>query len=105
MNKSDRPAHLITLVKKDLLRKNPVIIFGNKSATSDYISLFLNDNGVNCINLNGDMLHQIRLGRFEKFQTGEVNVLSTTDIGSRGLDTTRVSFKTIILYFRFTVPH
>lgn len=57
--------------------------------TSDYVSIFLNDNGVNCINLNGDMLQKIRIGRFEQFQNGSVDVLSTTDIGSRGLNTTR----------------
>lgn len=33
----------------------------------------------------------IREGRFEKFQAGECNVLSTTDVGSRGLDTSRVA--------------
>jgi superfamily II DNA/RNA helicase len=89
-NKADRPSHLLRIVKQELQKKRPIIVFGNKSVTSDYISIFLNNNGVNCINLNGDMLHQIRLGRFEQFQNGSVDVLSTTDIGSRGLNTTRV---------------
>lgn len=35
------------------------------------------------------MLQKIRIGRFEQFQNGNVDVLSTTDIGSRGLNTTR----------------
>lgn len=35
------------------------------------------------------MLQKIRVGRFEQFQNGHVDVLSTTDIGSRGLNTTR----------------
>lgn len=90
MNKAGRPMELLALVKADVVKKRPVIVFGNKSATSDYVSMFLNDHGVSCVNLNGDMLQQIRVGQFEKFQTGEVNVLSTTDIASRGLDTTRV---------------
>ncbi|XP_055839847.1 probable ATP-dependent RNA helicase DDX28 [Episyrphus balteatus] len=89
MNKSDRPANILTLVKSELAKKRPVIVFGNKSSTSDYVSMFLNNNGVNCINLNGDMLMKIRIGRFEQFQQGHVDVLSTTDVGSRGLDTTR----------------
>lgn len=83
---------LLALVKADVAKRRPVIVFGNKSATSDYVSIFLNDHGVSCVNLNGDMLQQIRVGQFEKFQTGEVNVLSTTDIASRGLDTTRVKW-------------
>jgi ATP-dependent RNA helicase DDX28 len=89
MNKSDRPAHLLELAKTETRKNRPLIIFGNKSQTSDYVSLFLNDNGIECINLNGDMQMHFRVGRFEKFQEGNVNVLSTTDVASRGLDTTR----------------
>ncbi|XP_017132576.1 probable ATP-dependent RNA helicase DDX28 [Drosophila elegans] len=89
MSKADRPAHLLTLVKQDLSKRRPLIVFSNKSTTSDYVSIFLNNSGVNCLNLNGDMLMKIRLGRFEQFQNGHCDVLSTTDVGSRGLDTTR----------------
>lgn len=89
VNKSDRPAHLLTIVKKELSLRRPLIIFSNKTPTCDYVSIFLNNSGVNCLNLNGDMLMKIRLGRFEQFQNAECDVLSTTDVGSRGLDTTR----------------
>lgn len=89
MNKSDRPSTLLQLVKQEIIKKRPVIVFGNKSPTSDFVSLFLTNGGVNCVNLNGDMLQKIRIGQFEKFQSGEVDVLSTTDVASRGLDTTR----------------
>ncbi|KAM7353841.1 putative ATP-dependent RNA helicase Dbp21E2 [Cochliomyia hominivorax] len=89
VNKSDRPAHLLTIVKKELSLRRPVIIFSNKTPTCDYVSIFLNNSGINCLNLNGDMLMKIRLGRFEQFQNAECDVLSTTDVGSRGLDTTR----------------
>jgi len=89
MNKSDRPENLLRIVKGEIHKKRPVIVFSNKSATSDYVSIFLNDNGVNCLNVNGDMLMKIREGRFAKFQDGEVNVLSTTDCIGRGLNTVR----------------
>lgn len=89
LSKADRPATLLSLVKQDLAKRRPLILFSNKSATSDYVSIFLNNSGVNCLNLNGDMLMKIRLGRFEQFQNGHCDVLSTTDVGSRGLDTTR----------------
>ncbi|KAH8333526.1 hypothetical protein KR059_000501 [Drosophila kikkawai] len=89
LSKADRPATLLSLVKQDLAKRRPLILFSNKSATSDYVSIFLNNSGVNCLNLNGDMLMKIRLGRFEQFQNGGCDVLSTTDVGSRGLDTTR----------------
>lgn len=89
MSKADRPANLLTLAKQNLGKRRPLIVFSNKSATSDYVSIFLNNNGIKCINLNGDMLMKIRLGRFEEFQSGNCDILSTTDVGSRGLDTTR----------------
>ncbi|XP_011186769.1 probable ATP-dependent RNA helicase DDX28 [Zeugodacus cucurbitae] len=88
ISKQSRPSNLLNLVKKDIAKKQPVIVFSNRSATSDFVDIFLNNNGVRSVNLNGDMLMKIRIGRFEQFQDGKYDVLSTTDIGSRGLDTT-----------------
>ncbi|XP_065079025.1 probable ATP-dependent RNA helicase DDX28 [Ochlerotatus camptorhynchus] len=89
IKKSNRPQVLLDLVKKDVKRNRPLIIFSNKTPACDFVSIHLNEAGIPCVNLNGDMLLKIRLGQFEKFQLGEVNVLSTTDVASRGLDTTR----------------
>ncbi|KXJ70985.1 hypothetical protein RP20_CCG021811 [Aedes albopictus] len=89
IKKSDRPGVLLDLLRKDAKLKRPTIIFSNKTPTCDFISIHLNETGIPCVNLNGDMLLKIRLGQFEKFQRGEVDVLSTTDVASRGLDTTR----------------
>lgn len=88
-NKADRPENLLRIVRSEMDKKRPVIVFSNKSATSDYINIFLNNNGINCLNLNGDMLMKIREGRFQQFQEGAVNVLSTTDCVARGLNTIR----------------
>ncbi|XP_037024431.1 probable ATP-dependent RNA helicase DDX28 [Bradysia coprophila] len=89
MSKMHRPIQMLAIVKEELSKKRPVIIFSNKSSSCDYVSIFLNDHDIECVNLNGDMLVQIRMGQFDKFQTGQVHVLSTTDVASRGLDTTR----------------
>lgn len=90
MSKMHRPIQMLSLIKTELAKNRPVIVFSNKSATSDYVSIFLNDHDIECTNLNGDMIAKIRVGQFNKFQNGEVHVLSTTDVASRGLDTTRV---------------
>lgn len=89
MNKTGRPEQLLRVVKAELEKKRPVIVFSNKTPTCDYISLFLNNNGIDCVNVNGDMHNHFREGRFEKFQNGEVNVLSTTDCLGRGINTMR----------------
>lgn len=91
MSKMHRPVQMLAIVKEELSKKRPVIVFSNKSTTSDYVSMFLNDHDIESVNLNGDMLMQIRMGQFDKFQSGQVHVLSTTDVASRGLDTIRVS--------------
>lgn len=85
MNKSDRPAHLLNFIKKN--KHHQIIVFTNRNPTSDFVSIFLNENGIKSINLNGDMPMRTREGRFEQFQNGEFDVLSVTDVGSRGLNT------------------
>lgn len=67
------------------------MIFSNKTATCDFVSMFLNENNIECININGQMAVPLKLGKFDLFRNGSVNVLSCTDIASRGLDTLRVS--------------
>lgn len=90
VRKSQRPIELLSLVKKDIDKKRPVIVFSNKKATSDYVSIFLNDQGIETVSMNNLAAERIRRQQFLKFQTGQVNVLSTTDLASRGLDTKRV---------------
>lgn len=92
LRKAQRPIELLSLVKKDVDRKRPVIVFSNKTATSDYISMFLNDHDIEAVSMNKSILEKIRRQQFAKFQSGQVNVLSTTDLASRGLDTKRVIY-------------
>ncbi|XP_053695793.1 probable ATP-dependent RNA helicase DDX28 [Sabethes cyaneus] len=91
VKKTDRENMLLDLVRKDTNRRRPTIIFSNKTPTCDFVSMYLNEANIPCVNLNGDILLKLRLGQFEKFQQGEINVLSTTDVASRGLDTTRAA--------------
>lgn len=78
MRKSQRPIELLSLVKRDMDKKRPVIIFSNKRDASDYVSIFLNDHGIETASLNNLAIEKIRRQQFKKFQTGQVNVLSTT---------------------------
>lgn len=91
MRKSHRPLELLSIAKAQMEKKRPIIVFSNKRPTADYVSIFLNDNGIDCVSLNKDHIEKIRREQFGKFQSGQVNVLSTTDLASRGLDTKRVS--------------
>ncbi|XP_013185334.2 probable ATP-dependent RNA helicase DDX28 [Amyelois transitella] len=88
IGKAQKPGELLKLVQADVNLKRPVMIFSNKTATCDFVSMFLNENNIECININGQMPVPLKLGKFEQFRSGKVNVLSCTDIASRGLDTT-----------------
>ncbi|KAG5883916.1 hypothetical protein JTB14_032139 [Gonioctena quinquepunctata] len=84
---SSRPANLLQLAKSN---KAPMLIFTNKNQTCNWLALFLNENGVKCANINGDMNYAIRIEQWNKFVSGEVQILSATDVGSRGLNTIQV---------------
>lgn len=93
---SKKPAKLIELVKPDARNRRKVMIFSKDSATCDFIKMFLEENGIPALQLHANMAAKWRQGRFDKFQDGSYNVLSCTDIGSRGLDT--ISVQHIINY-------
>lgn len=87
VNHLTKAEKLLELVKKDAKKGTPVVIFSNYSKTCDWLSLFLNENGVPCIRFHGNMQAESRKGLFETFQSGKVLALSCTDLASRGLDT------------------
>ncbi|XP_037296916.1 probable ATP-dependent RNA helicase DDX28 [Manduca sexta] len=89
LGKAQKPSELLKIVQADVNLKRPVMIFSNKTATCDFVSMFLNENNVECININGQMAVALKIGKFEQFKSGKVNVLSCTDIAARGLDTIR----------------
>lgn len=78
MRKTQRPIELLNLVKKDIDKKRPVIVFSNRKLTSDYVSILLNDHGIENVSMNNLAIEKIRRQQFKKFQSGQVNVLSTT---------------------------
>lgn len=84
---SMKPGHLLQLAKAN---KSPMIIFSNRSQTCNWVSLFLRENGVNNANINGDMNYALRIEQWNRFVSGETNILSSTDVGSRGLNTIQV---------------
>lgn len=89
VSNDNKATKLLEIAKKSIKSNIPVIIFSNTSKGSDWISLFLNENDVPCINLHGDMAAGLRDGRFKAFQSGKVMALSCTDLTSRGLDTVK----------------
>ena len=91
LDKYKRSIKLLELVLKDKQMGRPVMIFSNRSDSSNWIFHYLNDNGIQCLRLNKDISDEERYDQLKRFQSAECDVISCTDLGSRGLDTVRVS--------------
>ncbi|OAD57067.1 putative ATP-dependent RNA helicase DDX28, partial [Eufriesea mexicana] len=89
---SQKPEELLKYVKPKAFSKQRVIIFSNQNSTSHWVSSFLYDCGIKVTNLHGDMHLSERRGKYGEFLNGKTVVLSTTNGGSRGLDTLMVNY-------------
>lgn len=95
--RTEKPGHLLDIAKNN---KAPLLIFTNRNETCNWLALFLRENGVPCSNINGDMNYSIRIQQWNDFIKGNTNILSATDVGSRGLDTTQVEH---VLNYEFPI--
>ncbi|XP_045515770.1 probable ATP-dependent RNA helicase DDX28 isoform X2 [Pieris brassicae] len=91
LGKAQKPGELLKLVQADINLKRQVMVFSNKTSTCDFVSMFLNENGIKCLNINGRMAVPLKAGNMDLFKSGKAQVISSTDVASRGLDTTGVS--------------
>lgn len=87
LTRSTKPSHLLQIAKSN---SSPMLIFTNKNETCNWLALFLRENGVTCANINGDMNYHIRVDQWNQFVRGDAQILSATDVGSRGLNTVQV---------------
>lgn len=90
LNRLDRDAALLKLVNADIMAGRPVMIFANRTPMSNWIYGFLNENDLPCVRLNKTLGPYERLTQYDKFQHGDYDIISCTDLASRGLDTKRV---------------
>ena len=101
-----KPQALLEILEKDLAKKKKIIIFSNKATTSDFVQIFLKENNIPCVNFNGAHHYKNRAENLQMFNMGnvrfyflkiflliifvQVNVMSCTDLMSRGIDTSNV---------------
>jgi len=80
------------LLERDLVKNKKTIIFSNKGSTADFLDMFLQENNIKCLNFNQNVYWKERDRHFREFAFGnQVNILSATDLASRGLDTSMVN--------------
>ena len=76
LSPSHKPEKLIEILEKDLVKlkaNNKILIFSNKSSTSDFVQIFLNQNKIDCVNFNGAHHYKFRRETLDKFISGQVS--------------------------------
>ncbi|RWS14011.1 putative ATP-dependent RNA helicase DDX28-like isoform X2 [Dinothrombium tinctorium] len=91
LDKKDRQMKIIRMAQENEQAKKATIIFTNRTPMCNFLYYYLNEHQIPCLRLNKKVPEDERIENFKKFQSGETNILVATDLGSRGLDTTRVS--------------
>ncbi|MEO8176207.1 MAG: DEAD/DEAH box helicase [Sphingomicrobium sp.] len=84
--------------KKDALRdilrsaefKN-AIVFSNRKTTVRELTTSLKRSGFSVGQIQGDMDQSSRIAEFDRFKSGEINILVASDVAARGLDVKGVS--------------
>ncbi|ODM98680.1 putative ATP-dependent RNA helicase DDX28 [Orchesella cincta] len=89
LGRGQKHGKLKEIVERDYDKKIPIMIFCNKHQTCDWVSRYLNDEGFDSVSVHGRMPLKYREGRVEAYQRGEINILISTDLASRGIDTIR----------------
>jgi superfamily II DNA/RNA helicase len=98
MKGKDKLEELETILKGDIsvrilkfLKKKRTLVFCNTIPCCRAVEHFLNEKGFNVTNFHGEMPPELKEQEFQRFVSGGIQILVTTDIASRGLDTLNVS--------------
>ncbi|MEO5611618.1 MAG: DEAD/DEAH box helicase [Sphingomicrobium sp.] len=79
---------------RDILRSSEfknAIVFSNRKTTVRELTTSLKRSGFAVGQIQGDMDQSSRIAEFDRFKTGEINILVASDVAARGLDVKGVS--------------
>ncbi|XP_066513715.1 probable ATP-dependent RNA helicase DDX28 [Hoplias malabaricus] len=99
---SDKILELHQALKEVEPEHKGVLVFCNTASTVNWLGYTLEEMGVRHVRLQGEMPAAMREGIFQKFQKGHIDILVSTDIASRGLDTQRVG---LVVNYDFPESH
>ena len=63
---------LLELIEKDVAKKKRTLIFSNKSSTSDFVQMFLEEHNIPVVNFNGNQAGNYRREKLDSFMSGKV---------------------------------
>ena len=80
-----RDCYLYHLLKNDLAGKT-MIIFVGKCLTAELLRFWLREMGIEVAALHSQLCQSDRIAALARFKSGQLPILVSTDVGSRGLD-------------------
>ena len=80
-----RDCYLYHLLKNELAGKT-MIIFVGKCLTAELLRFWLKEMGIEVAALHSQLSQQDRIAALARFKSGQLPILVSTDVGSRGLD-------------------
>jgi len=90
INSLDKHKPLLDMLKEHqgYIKKanGSTMVFCNSVGSCQALDYYLKENGFNAITLHGDMPSQLRIQSYNRFKNRDVNIMLSTDLGSRGLD-------------------
>jgi len=78
------------LMNQGSAKQKKTLIFCNKSSTANFLNHHLREHNFVSVNYNKTVSPQQRFKNYNEFANGEVDIMCTTDLASRGLDTKMV---------------
>ncbi|CAF3653540.1 unnamed protein product [Rotaria socialis] len=78
---------VLKLVKYDIEKKHPCLIFCNQTKTVRFLRQFFHDQRIDILVMHSHMTDTKRAKNLEDFRNGENKIMCATDIISRGVDT------------------
>jgi superfamily II DNA/RNA helicase len=88
LTNSKKTEHLLAIAKNNI--HDSIMIFSNKTDTANFVHKFLKENDIKSCLFHSSMKDNERDASIQQFLNGECNIISCTDIASRGLDTLHV---------------
>jgi len=85
----DRLALLVWLIQHDNVER--MLVFGNRRDTTDRLAHELEDYGITCGLLSGDVPQKKRMRILEEFRNGKLPIIVATDVAARGIHVDSVS--------------
>uniref|UniRef100_A0A2P2IA97 RNA helicase n=1 Tax=Hirondellea gigas TaxID=1518452 RepID=A0A2P2IA97_9CRUS len=89
LSSSQKVERILTMAREAHKKKRPTLVFSNDCDTVNWLGHTFKENDIDCVHVTGKLNSYFRKSLYEQFRNGNSNLMSCSDLVSRGLDTIR----------------